>query len=145
MSKAIIIYTSKTGNTKSIAEFVAEGIRFAGAQASIKEVSQVADPSELEACDIIVLGSATYNSNMMEEMKEFIEVAKSVNLEGKKGGAFGAYGWSGEAPEQIYNAMKNDMKIVMAGDCLRLKSADLGGGMKMAQDYGREIAALAES
>jgi hypothetical protein len=27
-----------------------------------------------------------------------------------------------------------------AGTALRLKSAGLGGGLKMAQDYGREIA-----
>jgi hypothetical protein len=27
----------------------------------------------------------------------------------------------------------------MVGDCLRLKSINLGGGQQMAQDYGREI------
>jgi hypothetical protein len=36
--------------------------------------------------------------------------------------------------------MKNIYKMDMVSIPLRLKSADLGGGMKMAQDYGREIA-----
>ena len=36
--------------------------------------------------------------------------------------------------------MKNIFKMTMVSIPLRLKSANLGGGLKMAQDYGREIA-----
>ena len=36
--------------------------------------------------------------------------------------------------------MKNIFKMEMVNGPLRLKSASLGGGKQMAQDYGREIA-----
>jgi hypothetical protein len=36
--------------------------------------------------------------------------------------------------------MKNIYQMNMVNGPLRLKSSGLGGGMKMAQDYGREVA-----
>jgi hypothetical protein len=36
--------------------------------------------------------------------------------------------------------MKNIFKMSMANGPLRLKSASLGGGVQMAQNYGKEIA-----
>ncbi len=66
-------------------------------------------------------------------------LAEKVNLEGRAGGSFGAYGWSGEAPGRIYDTMKNIFKMNMASDPLMLKSASLGGGVRMAQEYGRKI------
>jgi hypothetical protein len=35
--------------------------------------------------------------------------------------------------------MKNIFNLDMVSDPLRLKSASLGGGTQMAQDYGRQI------
>ncbi len=69
-----------------------------------------------------------------------VEGTKKAGLEGKIGGAFGAFGWSGEAPDRIYDTMKNVFKMSMASSPLRLKSASLGGGVQMAQTYGKEIA-----
>ncbi len=37
--------------------------------------------------------------------------------------------------------MRNIFKMDMVSGPLLLKSSDLGGGIQMAQDYGREIAA----
>jgi hypothetical protein len=36
--------------------------------------------------------------------------------------------------------MKNIFKMTMVSGPLRLKSSTLGGGIQMAQDYGRELA-----
>ena len=72
-------------------------------------------------------------------MKTLLFLAAKLNLEGKIGGSFGAFGWSGEAPDRIYDTMKNIFGMEMVGSPLRLKSAALQGGMQMAQDYGREI------
>ena len=140
MGKVLVVYSTQTGNTREIAELIAVGCRIEGAQVVVKTVADIADPSEMQQYDAIMLGSATYNSRILEEMEQFLEILKSVNLEGKQGGAFGAYGWSGEAPDLIYKIMKDDLKMAMLNDSLRLKSASLPGGIKMAQDYGRSIA-----
>ncbi|MBW2220102.1 MAG: nitric oxide synthase, partial [Deltaproteobacteria bacterium] len=67
-------------------------------------------------------------------------LAEKADLEGKVGGAFGAFGWSGEAPDRIFETMKNIFKMDMVSGPLRLKSSAIGGAIQMAQDYGREIA-----
>ena len=72
-------------------------------------------------------------------MKTMLFLAEKANLEGKVGGSFGAFGWSGEAPDRIFDTMTNIFKMDMVSGPLRLKSASLGGGTQMAQDYGREI------
>ncbi|MDX2451534.1 MAG: nitric oxide synthase, partial [Desulfosarcina sp.] len=77
---------------------------------------------------------------MVPGMKTLLFMAEKAELEGKVGGSFGAFGWSGEAPDRIFETMKNIFKMNMVSIPLRLKSANLGGGIKMAQDYGREIA-----
>jgi len=47
---------------------------------------------------------------------------------------------SGEAPERIYDTMKNIFQMDMIGSPLMLKATELGGGISMAQDYGRQLA-----
>jgi len=76
---------------------------------------------------------------MMPAMKQLLFVCAKANLAGKVGGAFGAFGWSGEAADRIYDTMLNVFNMDMVGSPLRLKSATLQGGIQMAQDYGREI------
>jgi len=77
---------------------------------------------------------------MMSKMKTLLFMAEKAELEGRVGGAFGAFGWSGEAPDRIFDTMKNIFKMNMVNASLRLKSSTIEGGIRMAQDYGREIA-----
>ena len=139
MAKALVVYTTRTGETKNIGELIAEGIRFAGAEATVTNVTSIKKEADLEGYDAFVFGSATYHGQMMQGMKTMLFLAEKVNLEGKVGGSFGAFGWSGEAPGRIYDTMANIFKMDMVGGPLKLKSASLGGGTQMAQDYGREI------
>ena len=140
MAKALIVYATRTGETEKIAELIAEGIRFSGHEAEIKKVTDVKKEDDLKGFDALVLGSPTYHGEMVQGMKALLFMAEKAGLNGKVGGAFGAFGWSGEAPDRIFDTMKNIYAMNMVSTPLRLKSAGLGGGMKMAQDYGREVA-----
>ena len=140
MSKALIVYVTRTGETETIGNLIAEGIRFSGHEADVVKVTDIKKEEDLKAYDAIVLGSPTYHGEMVQGMKTLLFMAEKAELEGKVGGAFGAFGWSGEAPDRIFDTMKNIFKMNMVSIPLRLKSANLGGGLKMAQDYGREIA-----
>ncbi len=140
MAKALIVYATRAGETQRIGELIAEGLRFSGIDATVKNVKDISKEADLQGYDAVILGSATYHGDMMQAMKTLLFLAEKANLEAKVGGAFGAFGWSGEACDRIFNTMKNIFKMAMTGDPLRLKSTSLGGGLKMAQDYGREIA-----
>ena len=140
MAKVLLVYSTNNGSTKSIGDLIAEGIRFSGHEAVLVNVTEIKEVSILEGYDAYVFGSATYHGEMMGRMKTMLFLAEKAGLEGKVGGAFGAYGWSGEASDRIYDTMKNVFKMDMVRGSLRLKSAHLQGGPQMAQDYGREIA-----
>jgi flavorubredoxin len=139
MPKALIVYATRSGQTQDIAGYVAEGIRFTGAEAKLVNATELQKQEQLEGYDAYVFGSATYHGEMMQAMKTLLFLAAKENLEGKIGGSFGAFGWSGEAPDRIYDTMQNVFKMEMVGTPLRLKSALLQGALQMAQDYGREI------
>ena len=140
MGKVIIVYATNSGSTKSIGELIAEGIRMEGHEATLTNVSEIKSEENLQGYDAYVLGSATYHGEMMGKMKTMLFLGEKADLEGKPGGSFGAFGWSGEASDRIYETMKNIFKMDMVSGALRLKSAHLQGGTQMAQDYGREIA-----
>ncbi len=141
MPKALIVYATRTGETQKIAELIAEGLRFSLVDAQVVNANKIKTQEELQGYDALVFGSATYHGEMLQSMKTLLFLAEKAGLEGKIGGAFGAFGWSGEAPDRIYDTMKNIFQMQMAGVPLRLKTSSLDGGIKMAQDYGREIAA----
>ena len=139
MGKALIVYSTRTGETKDIAELVAEGIRIQGGEAKVMNVTDIKKETDLEGYDAYVFGSATYHGEMMQAMKTMLFLAEKADLEGKLGGAFGAFGWSGEAPDRIFSTMQKIFKMNMVSGPLRLKSASLGGGIQMAQEYGKQI------
>jgi len=140
MGRALIAYTTRTQETRQIADLIAEGIRFSGHEAVVQDVKALKKEADLADFDAYVFGSPTYHGEMIQPMKTFLFLAEKADLENKIGGAFGAHGWSTEAQERIYQTMKTVFKMDMVSGPLLLKSASLGGGLQMAQDYGRDIA-----
>ena len=139
MSKAIVIYTTRTGNTKKIAELIGEGVRFSGHEADVVNASEIKNPSSLQGYDGYIFGAPTYHGEMTKGIKTLLFMAENAGLENKVGGAFGAFGWSGEAPERIFNTMKNIFQMDMVSGPLMLKDATLGGGIQAAQEYGKAV------
>lgn len=105
----------------------------------VVNANEIKNETDFEGYDAYVFGSATYRGEMMQGMKKLLFLAEKINLEGRPGGSFGAFGWIGEASYRIYKTMENIFKMDMASGPLRLKSSGLEGGKQMAQDYGREI------
>jgi NAD(P)H dehydrogenase (quinone) len=89
MIKIIIIYHSRTDNTKQMAEAVAKGCRDEKAEVTIKNVKD-AELQDLLDADGIILGSPTYYGHSAGEIRSFIDssVALHGKLAGKIGGAF---------------------------------------------------------
>jgi flavorubredoxin len=139
MAKALVLFATRSGQTQSIAEYIAEGIRFTGNQADLRNAAQVKKAEEIDGYDAYVIGSPTYHGEMIQGIKNVLFIASNASLEGKVGGAFGAFGWSGEAVDRIYETMEKVFNMDMVGTPLRLKSADIQGGMQMAQDYGKQV------
>jgi len=143
MARFLIVYASRGGQTENIAQLIGEGIRLAGHEAKVVDVTGVKGPEDLTGYDGYAFGSATYHGGMIGGMKTMLFLADKAELEGKIGGAFGSYGWSGEAAPRVFDTMRHVFNMDMAAGPLMLKSAALEGGTRMAQDYGRDLAAKA--
>ena len=143
MGKVLIVYATRADETKGIAELIAEGVRISGHEAVLKKSGEIKNEDDLRGYDAYVFGSATYHGEMITSMKQLLFIAERAELEGKAGGAFGAYGWSGEAPGRIYDTMEHifKMKMVSAGP-LMLKASWIQGGVQAAQEYGKNIAKM---
>jgi len=93
MSKVLVIYHSRTGNSEKMAEAVVQGVLNAGSDAIIKKVDE-ANLDDLINTDGIVFGAPTYFGSLSAEMKAFIDESVKIRrkLEGKVGAAFTSSG-----------------------------------------------------
>ena len=142
MSKVLIAYDSRTGNTEKMAEYVAEGIRMGGNEPDLKKISSLKKEGDLAGYEAYVLGCPTYHRDMTGGMKTFLFLMQNAGLEGKVGGAFGSYTHSGDAPGIIYDTMEYVFKMKMSDlGSFNLKE-DLvseSEGLRACQDYGKGI------
>lgn len=107
--KALILYSSMTGNTGKIANDIYEGLTDSGIEARIinAKTSSIDVVKEMAAeSDIIVIGSSTRYGDMIGNIEAYIKEIVSMDLSSKYGFAFGSYGWSGEAIEIINDYLK---------------------------------------
>ncbi len=143
MGKVLIVYASRTGETKGIAELIGEGVRLAGHEAEIKKTGDMETDEDIKGYDAYIFGSSTYHGEMITAMKQFLFKAERAGLDGKPGGSFGAYGWSGEAAGRIFDTMEHIFKMNMVpGGPLMLKASWVGGGLQACQEYGKTISAM---
>jgi len=87
MTRILVIYYSKTGNTKKMAESIVEGLTQEGAEAVIKAVKDV-NVDELLKYEAIIIGSPTYYGTMAAEIKKLLD--DSIKFHGKLDGKIGA-------------------------------------------------------
>ena len=142
MKKVLIAYDSVTGNTQQMAEYVAEGIRVAGHQATVKKIGELKLKDQLEGYDAWVFGSPTYHRDMMGTMKTFLFLARNVEMDGKVCGAFGSYTHSGDAPKVILDTMEHvfKMKPTSLGSLNLIEDiVSQPDGLKACQDYGKAV------
>lgn len=107
--KALILYSTMTGNTGKIANDIYEGLTETGVETSIINVksSSIETVREvIKESDVIIIGSSTRYGDMIGNIEDYIKEIVSLDLSGKYGLAFGSYGWSGEAIEIINDYLK---------------------------------------
>lgn len=89
MANLLIIYYSRTGNTEQLAKDLADGVKDAGVEVTVKKV-QDTSTDDLLQYDGIVMGSPVYYGSMAAECKKLLDdsVRHHGKLAGKVGGAF---------------------------------------------------------
>ncbi|MBR3462089.1 MAG: flavodoxin [Clostridiales bacterium] len=93
MSKVAVVYWSGTGNTEAMAKAVEEGIKGAGAEATLMTSAEF-NASKVADFDAIAFGCPAMGAEVLEE-SEFDPMFTGVesSLKDKKIALFGSYGW----------------------------------------------------
>lgn len=99
--KTLITYSSKTGNTKKLAEGIYEGIQFED-----KVILPIKDVTSIEEYDVILVGYWVDKSGPNEEAKNFLSTIK-----GKKVGIFATLGYWPDT-EHAWTSLKNGEALV---------------------------------
>lgn len=97
MTNVLVIYTSTMGNTRKMAEAVADGARSVeGSEVVLREATE-ATKDEVRDCDALLLGTPMRHRSADARVKKFIEDTIEVlwlrdELVGKVGGGYGNTG-----------------------------------------------------
>jgi NAD(P)H dehydrogenase (quinone) len=111
MGKILILYYSRRGSTRKMAEFVREGVeQIPGHEVRLKSVAE-AGQDDLVWCDGIALGSPTFLGTVASEMKRYWEDCLPVwqKIDGKIGCAFSSEGGWGGGAELTCQALETIM------------------------------------
>jgi len=92
--QVLVMYYSKTGHTKKLAEEIAKGVEEAGGVACVVKSTAAVTKDDFVAADGVIAGSPVYFGTMAAELKavfdQFVGVRKK--MEGKIGAAFATSG-----------------------------------------------------
>ena len=126
MSKLAVIYWSGTGNTKAMAEAVAEGAKGAGAAASY---------------DKLALGCSAMGDEVLEEaeFEPFFQQLES-RLTGKNISLFGSYGWGDGQWMRDWAQRADDDGAFLCGEPLIVNEAPDADGLEQCRALGAGLA-----
>lgn len=134
-----IVYWTGTGNTESMAQGIAKGIKEAGKEAELINVSDV-NIEELLKEDVLILGCPAMGDEVLEEceFEPFIE-AISGRVNGKKAALFGSYGWGDGQWMRDFEERMTGYGCTIKLDCLiNQNEAD----EEQCIEFGKQIALL---
>lgn len=120
MAGGLVIYYSRSGNTKAMAKAIADAMNESGLSTACKSVSEVRVDDLLKA-DAIVVGSPTYYGRAAAPVARLFDetVSKHGKLDGKIGGAFSSSANIGGGNETTVCEINNMLLIhgmIVQGD-----------------------------
>ena len=150
MGKYIVVYESKYGNTRLVAETIIEGIKeVSGTETALKELKEV-DLSQLADFDIILIGSPNHIGSATKGIRKFIDNLGKLNLEGKQAAVFDTY--MGKDYEKAVKKMEKQisqkapgLKIATPGLSILVKGMKgpiADGELAKCRGFGVRIAAM---
>jgi len=149
MTKALIVYESKYGNTKKVAEMISEGMKeTAGVETELAHVDSI-DKSRLKEFSVILIGSPNHVGGPVGNVKKFIKQLGKEDLAGRKVAAFDTYigkdfGKAMGKMEQLITKKASGFNLVSPG--LSIKVDGMRGPVSEGEDekskeFGRKISA----
>ena len=138
-----ILYDTMWNSTRIMAEQIAAGIRDADDQVTVKlfnlaKTDENDVVTEIFKSKAFLLGSSTINNGILVHVAALLEEIHGLKFGNKAAGAFGSYGWSGEAVKIMMERLeKSGFKTMDQG--LRMAWALDDENMTTCRDYGKSF------
>lgn len=138
-----LIYDTMWQSTRKMAEAIAEGIRQASPNTTIKILNAVKNDKndilvEVFKSKAILVGSPTINNGFSYAIAGILEMIKGLKFKNKKAASFGSYGWSGEAAKLIREFLE-ESKFAIVNDGIRVNWAPDQETIEQLREYGRKF------
>ncbi|MCD6219258.1 NAD(P)H-dependent oxidoreductase [Candidatus Calescamantes bacterium] len=152
MSKVLVVYYSRTGNTEMMAREVAKGVEDEGVEVLLKKVEETTPEDFLDA-EGIIIGSPTYFGLPSQKIVKLLDESVKYygKLEGKVGGAFSTSGILGGGNETtvmgiIQMLLIHGMVIQGTTKGAHYGAVSIGkpgkGELEVARELGKRVASL---
>lgn len=134
-----VIYWSGSGNTEQMAQAVAAAINEAGAEALLKNVSEIS-ADEAAGYASLALGCPAMGAEVLEECEfEPFMAELEASLAGKKVALFGSYGWGGSYMQDWEQRVRDAGAELVADGVLAMGAPD-DAALEQCAELGRLLA-----
>ncbi len=141
-NSVFIPYVSAYHNTGKMAQAISDGIKSTGdfdVEVADIETMPLGDLDERVAkSSAIIVGCPTINQNILLPVYKLFAVISPIRDNRKLGGAFGSYGWSGEAAKLINTTLKN-LKLNVQDEGVFVKFTPHEDEYALCFEYGKLI------
>ncbi|MDP6636049.1 MAG: FprA family A-type flavoprotein [Phycisphaerae bacterium] len=140
--KVVVVYDSMWGSTAKMARAIGEGLFAGGAKAKLMSMSACHRSdvvTEILEAGGLVVGSATMNNNMQPAMADVITYAGGLKPRNLVAGAFGSFGWSGEATRNLQKWL-TDLGLNVITDPLRVNYVPNADDLAKCRQFGIDLA-----
>ncbi len=137
-----LVYASAYGNTATLASAIARGITKAGVR--VESINaEFADSEEIKTaiqqCNGFIFGSPTLGGHAPTQIQSALGIALANGDSNKIVGAFGSFGWSGEAIDLLENKFR-DGGYRFGFDTIRVKFKPTEAVLKTCEEAGTDFA-----
>lgn len=112
MMKLAIIFHSESGNTKEVAQLIAQGAeKIEGVESRCMSISEV-DKPYINKAKAVIFGSPTYHANLTWKMKRwFDEESSNYDFKGKIGAMYGTENFLGGGADMSLLTMAGHLLV----------------------------------
>lgn len=139
--KALVIYDSMWHSTEKMAGAILEGFKKAGIECILYDLKEnhISDiMTKVLKAEYIVVGSPTLNNSMLPTVGGFITYMKGLAPTGKKGFAFGSYGWGAQGVTNV-NKELDAMGIEIISEPMKINYVPTKEQLRELEDKVAEL------
>ncbi|WP_294403555.1 flavodoxin [uncultured Clostridium sp.] len=135
-----IVYYSLSGNTKRMAELIADGIKMRGKDAELVDFESIGAEEAVNE-EVIILGCPSQGVESLEEsvVEPFVESLEG-KINGKKVALFGSYGWGNGEWMKDWEERLESYGGKLIGEGLIINEMPEDENEQVCIDFGKMIA-----